>query len=230
MAEACTAEHEACTDSVEQNSTPVSHEVGEEINQHAMREVNGLGGEKPPTASKSFRELLAESSKRKVERKTNIDKGNDFLSFRDEAKPHLKHKTKDLHESPVTPHSDDVDHRSPWARGRKYVSKSRDRTISLHEEILDFVDFISPTAAENKRRSFLLQHFQQITKEMWPSASLHVFGSYATGLHLPSSDIDCVVLDCDDPHALQGDRRIRFMLCSHAMTLMLCSHGKSYSC
>ena len=167
------------------------------------------------TASKSFREILAEASKRKAERKTVIEKSDDFLAFDVEIQAPTKKQSK------IEPKSDepsdsvvsptvvtDIDHRSPWARGRKYVSNSRDRTLCLHEEILDFVDFISPTAAENKRRSFLLQLFQEITKQIWPNASLHVFGSYATGLHLPSSDIDCVVLDCDDPQALQSMAKV----------------------
>jgi DNA polymerase sigma len=131
-----------------------------------------------------------------------MDTENDFISFGDVSEPPTKKAAKAIPES-LSLALEDIDHRAPWARGRKYVSKSKDRTACLHEEILDFVDFISPTAAENKRRSVLLQHFQRITKELWPNAALHVYGSYATGLHLPSSDIDCVVLGCDDPNGLQ---------------------------
>jgi non-canonical poly(A) RNA polymerase PAPD5/7 len=179
-------------------------------NQSLSGEVDTpIESDQTPSASKSFRALVAEASKKKVERKLKLEQGIDFLSFAEDVKVPEQKKAKHTHvpTSAVTP-CEDIDHRSPWARGRKYISKCRDRTVILHEEILDFVDFISPTAAENKRRSFLLLHFQEITKKLWPNASLHVFGSYATGLHLPSSDIDCVVLDCDDPNALQAMAKV----------------------
>ena len=40
----------------------------------------------------------------------------------------------------------------------------------------------------------------QVVKSLWPDSSPEVFGSYATQLYLPSSDVDMVVLDtgCGD--------------------------------
>lgn len=29
--------------------------------------------------------------------------------------------------------------------------------------------------------------------DIWPDATLHVFGSYTTDLYLPTSDLDCMV-------------------------------------
>ena len=167
--------------------------------------VHETNADVPNSTGRRFRDVIAEqASKRSAEeRKTKIDTTNDFLWFGGVSEPPTKKAAKAIPES-LSLALEDIDHRAPWARGRKYLSKSKDRTACLHEEILDFVDFISPTAAENKRRSVLLQHFQRITKVLWPSAALHVYGSYATGLHLPSSDIDCVVLGCNDPNALQA--------------------------
>lgn len=37
--------------------------------------------------------------------------------------------------------------KSPWARGRSYQISSGDRTVSLHHEICDFIEFIQPVRA-----------------------------------------------------------------------------------
>jgi hypothetical protein len=91
-----------------------------------------------------------------------------------------------------------VDKRSPWARGQRYASGNQDRTVDLHNEILDFVSFIKPTKSEIKRRETLVDHCRAIVNELWPTAKLEVYGSYGSGMYLPSSDIDMVVLECPD--------------------------------
>ena len=164
-------------------------------------------GESTPVPNKRFRDILAttvENRRKSGSSATPAFSSDDFISLASTAEPEPPKAPE-----PETPRAEtasldleNIDLRAPWARGRKYVSKSRDRTACLHEEILDFVDFISPTAAENRRRSALVQQFQGITKELWPEASLHVFGSYATGMHLPSSDIDMVVMGCEDTRGL----------------------------
>jgi non-canonical poly(A) RNA polymerase PAPD5/7 len=92
----------------------------------------------------------------------------------------------------------EVDKRSPWARGRRYQSSHQDRTVDLHNEVLDFVEFIKPTRSEVKRRETLVDLCRSVVAELWPAATLEVFGSYATGMYLPSSDIDMVVMGCPD--------------------------------
>ena len=44
----------------------------------------------------------------------------------------------------------------------------------------------------------LVEFCTSVTKEIWPEAELKVFGSYATGMFLPSSDVDMVVVNCSD--------------------------------
>jgi len=34
----------------------------------------------------------------------------------------------------------------------------------------------------------------------FPGATLEVFGSFATGLHLPTSDVDCVIMGAGAAH------------------------------
>lgn len=47
----------------------------------------------------------------------------------------------------------------------------------------------------------------QVVQAVFPGAQLKVFGSFSTGLHLPTSDVDCVILDAQVasvPMALTG--------------------------
>jgi len=90
----------------------------------------------------------------------------------------------------------EVNKRSPWSRGQAYHTGLPDRTVDLHLEILDFVNFIKPTKAEIKRRESLVDFMRQVCAELWPGSELHVFGSYATGMFLPSSDIDMAAIGC----------------------------------
>ena len=47
---------------------------------------------------------------------------------------------------------------------------------------------------------------RQQTQAIWPDSSVHLFGSQASGLALPSSDLDVVILGVgpDMPSASQG--------------------------
>ena len=92
----------------------------------------------------------------------------------------------------------EVDLRAPWARGRRYQSNKQDKTVNLHNEVLDFVAFIEPTKSEIKRRDALVDLVRATVIELWPTAKLEVYGSYATGMYLPSSDIDMVILGCPE--------------------------------
>ncbi|KAK9674452.1 hypothetical protein RND81_12G233500 [Saponaria officinalis] len=67
--------------------------------------------------------------------------------------------------------------------------------LQLHKEILDFCDFLSPTPEEGRSRDAAIQRVSDVIKYIWPSCRVEVFGSYRTGLYLPSSDIDVVILE-----------------------------------
>ncbi|KAL3240073.1 non-canonical poly(A) polymerase TRF5 [Nakaseomyces bracarensis] len=80
----------------------------------------------------------------------------------------------------------------PWILNHDH---SRQREISdwLTAEIRDFVSYISPSKDEIKTRNRTISKIRRAVKELWPDSDLHVFGSYATDLYLPGSDIDCVI-------------------------------------
>ena len=68
-------------------------------------------------------------------------------------------------------------------------------------EIVDFCRFTEPTAAEAAARTDAVGLIRDVVVSIWPTARLDVFGSFATGLYLPTSDIDAVILDsgCSAP-------------------------------
>lgn len=53
---------------------------------------------------------------------------------------------------------------------------------------------MSPTATEHCIRGDVVRRIEHVILSLWPEAEVHVFGSYRTGLYLPTSDIDLVVI------------------------------------
>eukprot|EP00181_Compsopogon_caeruleus_P003127 CAMPEP_0184680816 /NCGR_PEP_ID=MMETSP0312-20130426/3730_1 /TAXON_ID=31354 /ORGANISM="Compsopogon coeruleus, Strain SAG 36.94" /LENGTH=995 /DNA_ID=CAMNT_0027131197 /DNA_START=51 /DNA_END=3041 /DNA_ORIENTATION=- len=64
----------------------------------------------------------------------------------------------------------------------------------LHYEILDFEKYMTPTEAEHDARADLVERVRDIISSIWPECTALVFGSYASGLFLPSSDVDICVM------------------------------------
>nr|XP_020448055.1 non-canonical poly(A) RNA polymerase PAPD5 [Monopterus albus] len=77
---------------------------------------------------------------------------------------------------------------TPWK-----VRNYSEGISGLHEEINDFYDYISPRPEEEKMRLEVVDRIKGVIHDLWPSAEVQVFGSFSTGLYLPTSDIDLVV-------------------------------------
>ncbi|XP_034041906.1 terminal nucleotidyltransferase 4B [Thalassophryne amazonica] len=77
---------------------------------------------------------------------------------------------------------------TPW-KTRNYS----EGIVGLHEEITDFFEYISPRPEEEKMRLEVVDRIKGVIHDLWPSAEVQVFGSFSTGLYLPTSDIDLVV-------------------------------------
>ncbi|KAF7652196.1 hypothetical protein LDENG_00100040 [Lucifuga dentata] len=73
----------------------------------------------------------------------------------------------------------------------------------LHEEIVDFFDFMSPRPEEEAMRRDVVNRIENVIKDLWPTARVEIFGSFSTGLYLPTSDIDLVVFGKWDHPPLQ---------------------------
>lgn len=79
---------------------------------------------------------------------------------------------------------------TPW-RVRNVYSTG---IIGLHQEIEDFYNYMKPTPEEHAMREDVVQRISKVIKDVWPEAQVDFFGSFRTGLYLPTSDIDMVVL------------------------------------
>uniref|UniRef100_A0A1A7W7U4 Terminal nucleotidyltransferase 4A n=1 Tax=Iconisemion striatum TaxID=60296 RepID=A0A1A7W7U4_9TELE len=73
----------------------------------------------------------------------------------------------------------------------------------LHEEIVDFFNFMSPKPEEEAMRRDVVNRIEGVIKDLWPTARVEIFGSFSTGLYLPTSDIDLVVFGKWDHPPLQ---------------------------
>ncbi|OUM69020.1 hypothetical protein PIROE2DRAFT_57662 [Piromyces sp. E2] len=83
----------------------------------------------------------------------------------------------------------------PWIQeGKKY---SEFGPQMLHEEILDFVKYISPTPEEKFMREYALKKITDVIMNLWPDSVVKTYGSYKTNLYLPTSDVDIVILNED---------------------------------
>eukprot|EP01083_Nonionella_stella_P097665 274498_1 len=82
---------------------------------------------------------------------------------------------------------------APWAEGRTYDQSSF--LFDLHEELLDFYDFMRPTDEEHNARECVYKRVGEVASSLWPGCNVQPFGSFATKLYLPMSDIDLVIFD-----------------------------------
>ncbi|XP_057970535.1 uncharacterized protein LOC131159538 isoform X2 [Malania oleifera] len=80
---------------------------------------------------------------------------------------------------------------SGWFQG---MSRFKSPMLQLHKEILDFCDFLSPTPEEQATRQAAVECVFDVIKYIWPNCQVEVFGSFKTGIYLPTSDIDVVIL------------------------------------
>ncbi|CCH58573.1 hypothetical protein TBLA_0A07840 [Henningerozyma blattae CBS 6284] len=93
----------------------------------------------------------------------------------------------------------------PWLLQHDH-SKQNEVSDLLTEEIKDFVAYISPSREEIELRNQTIGKIRKAVKKLWKNSDLYVFGSYATDLYLPGSDIDCVIIssagDKENRHSL----------------------------
>jgi non-canonical poly(A) RNA polymerase PAPD5/7 len=67
--------------------------------------------------------------------------------------------------------------------------------VHLHNEILTFCEYIAPTRKELNQRDIVLKGLTTIIQKIWPTCTVHVFGSQMTKILTPTSDLDIAVLD-----------------------------------
>ncbi|KAI5239099.1 hypothetical protein E4T42_08781 [Aureobasidium subglaciale] len=62
----------------------------------------------------------------------------------------------------------------------------------LHNEILDFYNYVKPRDFENQVREDLVKRMENAVKKTFPDLNIRAFGSFASGLYLPTADMDLV--------------------------------------
>lgn len=80
----------------------------------------------------------------------------------------------------------------PWVKDHDH-SKQKEIADWLTMEIQDFVNYISPSSDEIITRNKVVATLKKEVSAFWPGTAVQVFGSSATDLYLPGSDIDMVV-------------------------------------
>lgn len=60
---------------------------------------------------------------------------------------------------------------------------------------MELCELVQPTPEEAAARAGAVAAVREVVGSIWPSARVEVFGSYATGLYVPTSDVDLVILD-----------------------------------
>jgi len=64
----------------------------------------------------------------------------------------------------------------------------------LHRQMLRLVELTQPTARQAKERELAAWWTAKAVREAAPGATVHIFGSTATGCQLPGSDLDLVAI------------------------------------
>ena len=82
------------------------------------------------------------------------------------------------------------DSRTPWNTS---IDRSLPPILRLHNDIVQFTKFISPTSNEASDRVLIETRIRDVTSRLFPGSTLCVFGSSVTNLCLPGSDVDMCV-------------------------------------
>jgi non-canonical poly(A) RNA polymerase PAPD5/7 len=77
----------------------------------------------------------------------------------------------------------------------------------LHKEIVDFYEHIRPQDFEERIRGQLVEQLKRLCRDNFQDANFYPFGSFPSGLYLPTGDLDLVL--CSDGVA-EGRGRAKY--------------------
>ncbi|KAI0477553.1 hypothetical protein GGR56DRAFT_414254 [Xylariaceae sp. FL0804] len=66
----------------------------------------------------------------------------------------------------------------------------------LHKEIVDWFDYVRPRDFEEQVRQQMLDKLGAVVRKFWYDAKIYPFGSFMSGLYLPTADMDIAI--CSD--------------------------------
>ncbi|KAK4237321.1 hypothetical protein C8A03DRAFT_16116 [Achaetomium macrosporum] len=81
---------------------------------------------------------------------------------------------------------------TPWVVADH--SQSANMAVWLHKEIVDFYEYVKPRDFEERLRGELVQDLKKFCREAFRDAEVYPFGSFPSGLYLPTADMDLVFM------------------------------------
>ncbi|CCH43591.1 Poly(A) RNA polymerase protein 1 [Wickerhamomyces ciferrii] len=160
----------------------------------------------------SVKEVIPKEQEPQEEEETNttiktgndLDDNNDFISlnFSDSDDQDDEQSELDNEEDAYSMDDDEsnpniggtkIKNDVPWIKNHDH-STQKEIADWLTLEIKDFIAYISPSKEEIELRNNTVRKLREAIMELWPDCEVHVFGSYATDLYLPGSDIDMVIV------------------------------------
>ncbi|KAI8981329.1 hypothetical protein BD414DRAFT_97463 [Trametes punicea] len=93
----------------------------------------------------------------------------------------------------------------------------------LHDEIVAFFEYMSPTPDERHTRAMVIAQVAEVVKRRLPKAAVDTFGSVAQDLYLPDGDTDLVITT---PHSYDDEmkKRVLFQLASLMRNTRMTDH------
>ncbi|CAI5496527.1 unnamed protein product [Closterium sp. Naga37s-1] len=82
-----------------------------------------------------------------------------------------------------------ADPAAPWSVGHP-EGHPRSPFLRLHQEIAEFCRFVEASEQEKQARAEAVGRVTAVIHSIWAHCHVEVFGSYATGVYLPTSDVD----------------------------------------
>ncbi|KAK0709219.1 hypothetical protein B0T26DRAFT_399226 [Lasiosphaeria miniovina] len=99
--------------------------------------------------------------------------------------------------------------------------------VWLHKDIVDFYEFVKPREFEGKLREALIQDLKQFSRAVFrKDAEFYPFGSYPSGLYLPTADMDLVFMS--DSFRNSGVAKYDKKSVLFSLQQMLVKNGKAY--
>ncbi|CAD8121232.1 unnamed protein product [Paramecium sonneborni] len=81
----------------------------------------------------------------------------------------------------------------PWMS--KKTMMIRHPVLRLHNEMMEFFDYISPSDSEHKRRITAYMRVEKYLQDLAPEAQIESFDTFKTRMYLPNADIDIVMIE-----------------------------------
>jgi DNA polymerase sigma len=154
---------------------------------------------------------------------------NDFISLKfsdseeeseDEVDNEEDAYSVDDYETNMDPLAPILNTDAPWIQNHDH-SEQKEIADWLTMEIKDFIAYISPAKAEIEARNSCVRRLRDAVTKLWKDSEVHVFGSSATDLYLPGSDIDMVIVS---DHGGYGSRNSLYQLSSYLKKLRLATN------